>query len=35
MRQQFGGHNELPAGMSLEAGAEKSDQRSGGQSAES
>ena len=26
MRQQFGGHNELPAGMSLEAGAEKSDQ---------
>ena len=26
MRQQFGGHNELPAGSSLEAGAEKSDQ---------
>jgi 6-phosphogluconate dehydrogenase len=26
MRQQFGGHNELPAGDSLEAGAEKSDQ---------
>ena len=25
MRQQFGGHNELPAGMSLEAGAEKAD----------
>ncbi len=32
MRQQFGGHNELPAGMSLEAGAEKSDQASSGQS---
>ncbi|MCW2809563.1 MAG: gnd [Friedmanniella sp.] len=26
MRQQFGGHHELPAGDSLEAGAEKSDQ---------
>ncbi|MCW2540570.1 MAG: NAD-dependent 6-phosphogluconate dehydrogenase [Frankiales bacterium] len=26
MRQQFGGHNELPAGDSLEAGAEKADQ---------
>ncbi len=26
MRQQFGGHNELPAGMSLEAGAENADQ---------
>ena len=26
MRQQFGGHNELPAGDSLEAGAAKSDQ---------
>ncbi|CAA9299407.1 MAG: 6-phosphogluconate dehydrogenase, decarboxylating [uncultured Friedmanniella sp.] len=25
MRQQFGGHNELPAGDSLEAGGEKSD----------
>ncbi len=25
MRQQFGGHNELPAGDSLEAGQEKSD----------
>jgi 6-phosphogluconate dehydrogenase len=33
MRQQFGGHNELPAGSSLEAGAEKSDQvSSSGQS---
>ena len=32
MRQQFGGHNELPAGMSLEAGAEKSDQVASGQS---
>jgi 6-phosphogluconate dehydrogenase len=26
MRQQFGGHQELPAGMSLEAGAAKADQ---------
>jgi 6-phosphogluconate dehydrogenase len=26
MRQQFGGHNELPAGDSLEAGASRSDQ---------
>jgi len=26
MRQQFGGHNELPAGDSLEAGSNKSDQ---------
>nr|WP_269457449.1 decarboxylating 6-phosphogluconate dehydrogenase [Nakamurella panacisegetis] len=26
MRQQFGGHNELPAGDSLEAGSAKSDQ---------
>jgi 6-phosphogluconate dehydrogenase len=26
MRQQFGGHNELPAGDSLEAGSQKSDQ---------
>jgi len=25
MRQQFGGHNELPAGSSLEAGGEKAD----------
>jgi 6-phosphogluconate dehydrogenase len=25
MRQQFGGHNELPAGSSLEAGSEKAD----------
>ena len=32
MRQQFGGHNELPAGESLEAGAEKSDQRADRQS---
>ncbi|HYP43989.1 MAG TPA: decarboxylating 6-phosphogluconate dehydrogenase [Propionibacteriaceae bacterium] len=33
MRQQFGGHNELPAGDSLEAGAAKSDQvSSSGQS---
>ena len=29
MRQQFGGHNELPAGDSLEAGGEKSDQIGG------
>jgi 6-phosphogluconate dehydrogenase len=28
MRQQFGGHHELPSGDSLEAGAAKSDQRS-------
>jgi 6-phosphogluconate dehydrogenase len=28
MRQQFGGHNELPAGDSLEAGTEKSDSTS-------
>jgi 6-phosphogluconate dehydrogenase len=35
MRQQFGGHNELPAGMSLEAGAEKSDQVASGQSKQS
>ncbi|MET1004161.1 MAG: phosphogluconate dehydrogenase (NAD(+)-dependent, decarboxylating) [Propionibacteriaceae bacterium] len=35
MRQQFGGHNELPAGMSLEAGAEKSDQVASGQSQQS
>ena len=28
MRQQFGGHNELPAGDSLEAGSNKSDQGS-------
>jgi 6-phosphogluconate dehydrogenase len=32
MRQQFGGHNELPAGSSLEAGGEKADQ-AGGQNA--
>ncbi len=32
MRQQFGGHNELPAGESLEAGAEKSDQQADRQS---
>ena len=25
MRQQFGGHNELPAGSTLEAGGEKAD----------
>ena len=25
MRQQFGGHKELPAGLELEAGAEKAD----------
>ena len=25
MRQQFGGHQELPAGSELEAGAEKAD----------
>jgi 6-phosphogluconate dehydrogenase len=31
MRQQFGGHNELPAGDSLEAGSAKSDQRSSSQ----
>ena len=31
MRQQFGGHNELPAGDSLEAGSAKSDQRSASQ----
>ena len=30
MRQQFGGHNELPAGSSLEAGAEKADHGGGG-----
>ncbi len=29
MRQQFGGHNELPAGSSLEAGGEKADQVGG------
>ena len=29
MRQQFGGHNELPAGSSLEAGGEKADQAGG------
>ena len=29
MRQQFGGHNELPAGSSLEAGAGKADQGGG------
>jgi 6-phosphogluconate dehydrogenase len=29
MRQQFGGHNELPAGDSLEAGGEKADQIGG------
>jgi len=29
MRQQFGGHNELPAGDSLEAGGEKADQVGG------
>lgn len=29
MRQQFGGHKELPAGMSLEAGGEKADQAGG------
>ncbi len=29
MRQQFGGHNELPAGDSLEAGGEKADQAGG------
>ncbi|MEP6598378.1 MAG: phosphogluconate dehydrogenase (NAD(+)-dependent, decarboxylating) [Actinomycetota bacterium] len=32
MRKQFGGHNELPAGDSLEAGAEKSEHGGGGQS---
>jgi 6-phosphogluconate dehydrogenase len=29
MRQQFGGHHELPAGSSLEAGGEKADQVGG------
>ena len=29
MRQQFGGHNALPAGSSLEAGGEKADQIGG------
>ena len=29
MRQQFGGHKELPAGDELEAGAEKADQVAG------
>jgi 6-phosphogluconate dehydrogenase len=29
MRQQFGGHHELPAGDSLEAGAAKSDHAGG------
>ena len=32
MRKQFGGHSELPVGDSLEAGARKSDQGTGGQS---
>ena len=31
MRQQFGGHHELPAGDSLEAGGEKADQAGGAQ----
>ena len=32
MRKEFGGHSELPAGDSLEAGASKSDQGTDGQS---
>jgi 6-phosphogluconate dehydrogenase len=28
MRQQFGGHQELPAGSELEAGGEKADKAS-------
>ena len=35
MRQQFGGHNELPAGDSLEAGGEKADQAGGKNSGQS
>ncbi len=35
MRQQFGGHNELPAGSSLEAGGEKADQVGGANSGQS
>jgi 6-phosphogluconate dehydrogenase len=35
MRQQFGGHNELPAGSSLEAGGEKADQAGGRNSGQS
>ncbi len=35
MRQQFGGHNELPAGSSLEAGGEKADQAGGVNSGQS
>ncbi len=35
MRQQFGGHNELPAGSSLEAGGEKADQAGGANTGQS